>query len=295
MKNQSRRLPLFLLGVVGMTSAALAGDPLQDKGIERAEKSLGFSGWPGKQGALKPGVPFDPATLAPLSGFTVDKDARRLHPRDSRTVLRNLVLRRGREEVRVDLHVGMASTDELQEAMMRELMLTNAPLDWIYVRGDQNGIVVGDLNFVNRQYATNLRFIHFVRNNIRVHLSRSEESTADLRALAQLIDTKIKGEKDFTPDALGALVPKITTFAPQASTISTFSSTPVTLTASDPGGLKLEIQLKSDGGPLTRDEHVTPPAVLFRSYSWKGKATLTATVINENLLFASASASVAIE
>jgi hypothetical protein len=295
MKIRLRRLPLFLLGFLGLTATAAPVDPIQNAGSERSKETLGFSGWPGKKGSLKPGVPFDPANVTSLSGFTVDRDTRRLDSRASRTVLRSLVLRRGREEVRVDLQVGMTSTDELQEAMLHHIMLTNAPLDWLYVRGDQNGIAVGDLNFVYRDYATNLSFIHFVRNNVRVHLARSEGSTADLKALAQEIDAKIKGGKDFAPDTLGALVPKITTFTPQAATLPTFSSMPVTLTASDPGGLKFEVQLKADAGQLTRDAGVAPSAVLFRSNNWKGKAILTVTVINENLLFASASTTVTIE
>jgi hypothetical protein len=301
MNERASRFLATLAGILVMSAAAAPKDPHpvmanQSKPINDAKTLLGFSSWPGKKGGLKPGFKFVPSSYPALGGFAVAKDTKRVEKVSTEnTLLRALFLTRGTEQVRIEIQVATVSTDDAQEALVTKLSMSQADLDRIYVRGDQNGLLVGDLNYTNSVDGAKIRALHFVRNNIRIMLNRSEGSTADLISLGQAIDAQITAEANFTRTTLKTKIPTITTFAPQSAIIPVLSSTPVTLAAADPSGLPLEIQLTASLGQITKDDTVTPPAILFQSDNQTGAVTLGVTVINENLFFALHSATVTIQ
>lgn len=289
---------LVLVGVTALTALASSKEPspMTPQQVDNAKTALGFATWPGKQGPLKPGLSLDPLTVPALAGFVITKDERKLEKAGgAQTMLRSLVLTKGTDKVWLEIQVGSIETDDAQEAMITRLSNTDAGAAEAYRRGDSQGILVGDLNFIDGTAAADSTVLHFVRNNIRILVKKLVGSPVDLVAAGTTIDTLIKAEANYTKASIKAQLPKIPTFAPVSATIAVLTSTPVTLVATDPAGLPLEIQLKATMGQITKDTSVNPPTILFQADNDPGKVTLTVTVLDARLLFATHTATVTIQ
>ena len=267
-------------------------DGVQQTRINEAKKEVDFDSWPRSQ-PLKPGLKFVPASVSSLGGYSIKKDKRLVvEIGRSKSLMRQLFLEKGAEQVRIELLVCPTETKDAHEALLRKIAGSAMPVELLR-RGDRNGIQVGDLNFVREIDPALVSFIEFVRNNIMVHV-RTEDSTLNVVALATEIDRQIVAEANFTTETIKTRIPTIKAFAPQSSTIAQLSSTPITLNVTDPQGRKLEFEFNGHLGQLKRDDSVTPPTLRFTSDDRPGQAKITVLVINENLLFDSAETAVTV-
>jgi len=293
MMRFSARATLLALG--GAAIAALAAGPdtsatarSQEKEPKNVKEALQFSSWPGKNGPLKPGVKVVPSALPPLSGFTVTKDTLSLtQVGTSPVLLRSAKLANGDDVVRIEIRVSQKNTDEAHEALLAEMDMTQAPISRVAIRGDQNGIPVGDLNFVNSLEPSRLGTVRFVRNNLCVSVEGLNGPMAGLINMAKAIDALILQEPDLSRKELEAQIPVVHQFAPQVNTLAPLSSTPVMLEASDPRGRSLQYRFGGNIGQILVDKSKSPPGVTFRATTQAGLAELSVLVVDENLLFSS--------
>src|SRR6185295_15947874 len=278
---------LFLQGAPEAKQLMTA--PQDDKTI------LGFDTWPGKAGALKPGLNFVPSSVGALAGFTVSSDKHKdLKAGDSKSLMRQVDLKKDAEGVRIQIQVSQQDTDDAQSALLGTVSARQAGVEGLK-RGDQNGIAVGDLNFVTGRAGAPVFMIDFVRNNIRVQVAKSsEETTVDVVAVATAIDGQILAQPSFTKKTLKTQLPTITTLAPVSASVVPGGTTPMTLTATDPQGRPLQYVASAKKGTLQGDLTVSPPVLTFKAGDDVGTATINVLVYNSNLLFDVANTSITI-
>lgn len=268
--------------------------PQEGDQVKSAKKALQFASWPGKHGPLKPGVKFVPANVPSLTGFAVSRDTLEvLKVADEPILMRAVTLTQGSTTVRIELRVSQKSTDAAQEALLGSVRRIQAELD-SWIRGDQNGIALGDLNFVDSLDLTHLGSVNFVRNNICVVLQGMNGPTAHLVEMATAIDALMVQEPDFTAATLASQIPVISQFSPQANPIGLLSSTPIKLEASDPQQRTLQYIFNGNFGQIRVDRTLSPPGVTFVTTTQAGTAQIDLLVVNENLLYATARAEVTV-
>jgi hypothetical protein len=259
-------------------------------------EQLGFKSWPGKHGPLKPGLRFDPRDYPQLAGYTITEDERHLEGYgDPVTCLRRLRLASGSEKIGIEIEVSQSETDVVQRILLIRMGNTNMHPAIAHPRGERAGIEIGDLNFISRHSEpSKTDSIDFVRNNIRVHISKSSACPLDVVGLAKLLDDQITSKRDFDMERFTSVLPTITLFEPARKTIAPFSETPLNLSVSDPQGLKMTFQFIALRGGVQCNDRAEPARATFLSEYRTGEAKVDVRVINEALLFNSAQTTVTV-
>lgn len=264
-----------------------------DSLVERAKKVLAFSTWPGKNGALKKGIQFDPRGSTPLTGFVVTSDEVEIY--DNLRTYRTLDLQNGAKNLRVELWVDSGSTNGAQEQLVRTFENWQIPLSFALRIGAEVAIPIGDVSVV-RQNATQTDYqgeIYFVRNNVGCILSGRNcgLTAAQFIQLASDLDAAITGQQNLTKAQFDSKRPIITTFAPVNPNITIDKDTSLTIIAHDPGGETLK-NIVSTAGDLSIKDDVQPVRVEMGAKA--GAIPITLTVINASLQFSTAQTTVTV-
>jgi hypothetical protein len=270
------------------------------------KKFLDLQKWPGKKGPLKAGFVFDPKDYPDLKDFTSTQDEWNLEAKNALLpahIRRTLVLtKNGGPETRIELHAEIrvlaTSTNDAHLALaIHFLSYSTGGLEDTLKLGSSISLGIGDVCVIPKGFDLALmsraRGIAFARNNVVVILRTTSEPPAsgfDLSALARVVDAKIIGQADRTAAQLAALAPAIAVFQPQTPTLRTFSTTAVTLTATEPRGLRLQFELSAGFGRL---EPGAPP--MFFSTAQTGTSNLKCIAFSQALLFAVAESSVTVQ
>ena len=296
---RSRIVASCLLVPLMLGSSVAQDDGVVRRIIKAAKVAVDFDNWPGKKGLLRAGFVFTQSDFTELDGFDVEEDNRVIGLGDGKEkteVTRSIIFEKGLDRVFVTVQVSQRSTDDAHENLLSSLTTSQLGAEVGSKRGEPLSVNVGDLNFINPNSKVSelskILKIRFVRNNVRINLSKQGADSVDLLSIAQKIDTKLIGQPTFNKNQLKAKLPTIQQFVLQSKQIPRYSSTPITLAAVDPQGLELTFDFEVNIGGVKRDEEVDPPTTTFFSGLETGKAELEAFAINDALLFRSAKASV---
>jgi hypothetical protein len=289
-----------MMNLVLPTAAALmfAGfAQAQNPYVTSLENTLGFSSWPGQGGPLKQGFAFQLSGFPALSGYTLASDDIPLTTL-SLGVIRNLTLANGSQAIDLSIGVAPASTNDAHTLFLNTLLTLQLDVGATFMRGDLNGIPVGDLNFVYQGATTGNvgGYVGFMRNNVMIAITDANPdnpTTVNLYQLATAIDSMIVAMPSLTVTAFNASTPLITMFSAPSSSLQAAEgvSTTVTVAYSDPTG---------SSGPLSRqfiansNLNVTDtggPTVTVSAGSTLGTVPLELVVINAYLQFSSQSIS----
>jgi hypothetical protein len=301
-------LILLICGAVQAQEEKNAVDA-KNQNLDGKPNVLQIHRWPGKHGPLKAGFVFDPKDYAELNGFVPTVDDRVFQVATgllSAHIRRTVILLKNQGQpsevgVQVEIRVLPTSTDDAHQALLDYFSAFQIdPLHIALKFASTLGLQLGDVSFVpvgsTLSNIGQLGNIEFVRNNVVVILTRvsgAPGTAPDLSAIAREMDQRIKNQQDYTAKQLPALFPVISSFVPQVATIHPMSSTPVSLTATDPRGQKLEFQLDASFGSL--EGTGAPPALTYFSNERTGTAALTCICIDEGLLFVVATANVTVQ
>jgi hypothetical protein len=290
------------LGVLGGSVVALAcatvlatalnANAQEDPYISLLRVQSGFDTLPGKAGPLKKGLVFVVSDYPQLAGFSVVRDDFDAEMKNL-GMMRRLELTRNSEVLDVTIAVAHTSTDNAHELLLlAELALSQASFIATMKRGDQEGVAIGDFNFVAKGTTTSdlEGYIAFVRNNVLcvIRDGRPDSpSTLDVKGLAADIDTRITFLPELTPAGFDALRPIVTAFSPADSTLvaEEMSSTTLTIAVSDPSGEAVKKQVSAEG-KLQIDTTVDP--IRISPTDAIGVIAIELIAINESLQFSTA-------
>jgi hypothetical protein len=287
-------LAILVLAASFLPAKPQAADTQEDSVLKDWQRILEFNKWPNKGGKLRAGFPFatvDFPALRKLSqGEVSDQKTMSFDARDL-TVTRNLRFKdsSGNPLLEIELQVFPNSNDRAHWALLFKLMATQrGPIDTVYDRAEVIGVTVGDVAFVPSGLGTSdkstVGYVAFVRDNVRVLLTKMDGVDVDLADLAKKMDDRIKLQQEVTKAQLQKLAPQISTFEPKDAIIKAFSSTVLSITAIDPRNLSVESQFHPDFGAVDTDTSVTPARTMYFSNHQTGTATVTLSAISSALL-----------
>jgi hypothetical protein len=284
------------MGLTGRALLAVAGWAVVAVSPALSQEADDFKAWPGKKGPLKAGFDFVLKDYPSLTGWEVVSDEKDLVEDEgvSEHFSRRMVLGhlKGAKDLLVEIRVVLTSTDEAQKILFQTDLGQFGGASGVKRVKEVNIGDVAVMGPIPPKNPNKSGHIHFVRNNIVVRLTELPDGKAEVIDLARDIDHKIKSQEGFTRAQLATRLPVISTFAPRDSTVHPLSSTPLSLSATDPFSRPVEFRFRSSVGVIKADASATPPTATFYSHEKTGTSTLTAWCVNSALLFGKAQATV---
>jgi hypothetical protein len=137
-----------------------------------------------------------------------------------------------------------------------------------YIRGDKEGINIGDFNFVSPGAigSSTFDYIAFARNNVFCELSaegaEKPHALGIIKSLAEQIDARIASQPNINAESFNASRPKIIEFRPTQKKLLSHEDafTTLQIQVTDPANQLLSLQLTS-AGQLRIDDSTAPPVV----------------------------------
>lgn len=293
-RNARVSVTLSALMMIQYSHCVFAQDPTRDA----VKTVIDFANLPGKGGPLKAGFRFTQSDYPELTGFSISSDVLVFPRSDTARVSRRLKLKKEAEQVEIEIYISQVSTDDAQETSVDfYIAMQSGPLDAIQ-NGSNAGLQIGDYSFISKGItSTNISVlagIDFVRNNISFRIGKTN-SSIDIVALASKIDAKLVAMPNLTPTQLQGRLPVISAFSPMNPIIKPFQQTGLSFTFSDPNNESVQLKFFTDFGAVVRDTSAQPPQTFFKADDSVGTTPIRVVVVNESLLFKSATTSVQVQ